>query len=45
MKKHLLILASLLIAGPARVKNSFLACYRELKSKLDALKAQDQEKK
>ena len=41
----LLIIASLLIAGPARVKNSFLSCYRELKAKLDALKAQDEEKK
>ena len=37
----LLIIASLLIAGPSRVKASFLSCYRELKSKLDALKAQD----
>ncbi len=37
----LLIIASLLIAGPSRVKNCFLACYRELKAQLDALKAQE----
>ena len=40
----LLIIASLLIAGPSRVKNGFLACYRELKAQLDALKAQDEKK-
>ncbi len=40
----LLIIASLLIAGPSRVKTGFLSCYRELKAQLDAMKAQDENK-
>ena len=41
----LLLIASLLIAGPSRVKSGFLSCYHELKARLDALKAQDEEEK